>query len=246
MNTTGEETSERLARVQDVLESEAITPVFQPIVELETRRVVAYEALSRFPGDPAHTPDRWFADAWKVGLGVPLELVAVRVIARSLPEIPAEIDLAINASPPTVAASGFLDCLGSDAHRVTVELTEHLNIDSYQDLRRALAPLQNAGGKTAIDDFGAGFASLRHILKMEPDWIKLDISLTEGIAENPVACALASALVSFAEAMDIGVIAEGIEDEAELDALEEIGIRFGQGFHIGMPSPLHEALSNAS
>jgi PAS domain S-box-containing protein len=235
----------RLEELREVLASEEITPFFQPIVELSTGRVIAYEGLSRFPGDPARTPDRWFREAWELGLGVQLELLAVRLIARSLPKIPADIGVCINASPPTMAASGFMASLGAQAERVTVELTEHLEIQDYRDLRTTLAPLQQAGGKTAIDDFGAGYASLAHIVKLNPDWIKLDISLTGEIVDNPIAYSLARALVSFGEGMGIGVIAEGIETEDEREALTELGVRFGQGFHLGMPAPLSEALGQA-
>jgi EAL domain-containing protein (putative c-di-GMP-specific phosphodiesterase class I) len=233
----------RVERLRRVLMSEGIKPVYQPIVELDSGRVIAYEALSRFPGDPSHTPDRWFHDAWEVGLGLELELLAARITARALPVLPPGIGLSINASPPTVQASGFLRYLAGRAERVTVELTEHLDVTDYGDLRGALAPIKSAGAATAIDDFGAGFASLKHILKVRPDWIKLDMSLTEGIDENPVAHALTAALVTFARRIDVGVIAEGIETPAQQEALEKLGIRFGQGFHLGMPQPLHEALA---
>jgi EAL domain-containing protein (putative c-di-GMP-specific phosphodiesterase class I) len=235
----------RVERVRRVLMSEGIKPVYQPIVELESGRVIAYEALSRFPGDPSYTPDRWFHDAWEIGLGLELELMAARITARALPVLPPGIGLSINASPPTVSASGFLRYLAGRAERVTVELTEHLEVSDYGDLRGALAPIQSAGAATAIDDFGAGFASLKHILQVRPDWIKLDMSLTEGIDHNPVAHALTSALVTFARRIDVGVIAEGIETPGQQDALEGLGIRFGQGFHLGMPKPLHEALAAA-
>jgi PAS domain S-box-containing protein len=240
-----EERRARLEQLREVLAGEDITPFYQPIVELSTGRVIAYEGLSRFPGDPARTPDRWFAEAWELGLGVQLELLAVRLIARSLPRIPDDVGICINASPPTMAASGFMASLGAQAERITVELTEHLEIHDYRDLRAVLSPLQRAGGKTAIDDFGAGYASLAHIVKLDPDWIKLDLSLTGEIVDNPIAHSLARALVSFAEGMGIGVIAEGIETDDELDALTELGVRFGQGFHLGMPAPLGEALSSA-
>jgi PAS domain S-box-containing protein len=235
-----------LERVQSVLDEEQIRPVYQPILELETRRVVGYEALSRFPGDPARGPDRWFADAWDVGLGVPLELLAVRVAATALPRIPADATLSVNASPPTIFATPFVSCFGDDATRVTVELTEHLHVDDYEGFTAKLSPLRRAGGQVAIDDFGAGYASLRHILKVRPEWIKLDISLTERIDENPVAHALATSLVSFAEEVGVGVVAEGIETEDELDSLLEIGFRYGQGFYFGMPAPLDQALAALS
>lgn len=231
--------NERLLRV---LRDGQITPVFQPIMELDTGKVIAFEALSRFPGDPAYTPDRWFADAWSVGLGTELELLAVRMVVDAMDEIPPEVGLSINASPPTIAASAFRRHLGCEPHRITVELTEHLDIDDVAGLRAALAPLAGAGCETAIDDFGSGFANLQHIIGVDPDWIKLDISITERIDEDSVTHALASSLVGFAADIDAGVIAEGIETEEELDALREIGVRFGQGFHLGMPLPLGEAL----
>jgi PAS domain S-box-containing protein len=231
-------------RLQDVIREESIRPVYQPIYDLETGQVTAFEALSRFPGDPARGPDRWFAEAWDLGLGVPLELMAVRVAARALEEMPSRVGLSVNASPPTIAAGGFLDTFGEAADRVTVELTEHLNVENYEAFATKLQTLRSAGGTVAIDDFGAGYASLRHILKVRPEWIKLDISLTERIDENPVAYALANSLVSFAEEVGLQVIAEGIETEEELDALCEIGFRYGQGFYFGYPAPLDEVLSS--
>jgi PAS domain S-box-containing protein len=239
---TSEDYRQALERVQAVLDEEQIRPVYQPILDLETREVVAYEALSRFPGDPARGPDRWFAEAWEVGLGVPLELLAVRKAAAALPRIPAGVSLSVNASPPTIFAAPFISCL-SNARRVTVELTEHLHVDDYEGFTAKLGPLRQAGGQVAIDDFGAGYASLRHILKVQPEWIKLDISLTERIDESAVAHALATSLVSFADEVGVRVVAEGIETEDELDTLLEIGFRYGQGFYFGMPSPLNEALS---
>jgi EAL domain-containing protein (putative c-di-GMP-specific phosphodiesterase class I) len=232
----------RNERVLEVIRGRQISPVFQPIIELDTGKVIAFEALSRFPGDPAHSPDRWFADAWSVGLGTELELLAVRMVVDALPEIPPEIGLSINASPPTVTARSFMHHLGCEPHRITVELTEHLDIDDVAGLRSALAPLAGAGGKTAIDDFGSGYANLQHIIGVDPDWIKLDITITERIDGDSVTNALASSLVGFAADINAGVIAEGIETEEELDALQEVGVRFGQGFHLGMPLPLDEAL----
>src|SRR5262249_10884626 len=129
---TSAEHRETLDRVKDVLDGELIDVVYQPILDLVSERVIAYEALARFPGDPARGPDRWFAEAWEVGLGVPLELLAVRIAARALPQIPPDIGLTVNASPPTIFADGFLSCFGGEAERVTVEVTEHLHVDDYE------------------------------------------------------------------------------------------------------------------
>jgi PAS domain S-box-containing protein len=233
-------------RIQEVLEQEAIEIVFQPVLELDGRRPVAYEALARFPGDASLAPERWFAEAWEVGLGLPLELLAVRKAAAALERIPVGTGLNINASPPVVSTESFLATFDGAAERVTVELTEHLRIEDYRGFASALAPMRRAGGQIAIDDFGAGYASLHHMLRLRPEWLKLDISLTERIGENPIAHEMAGALTSFADKVGLGVIAEGIETEDELDALLERGFRYGQGFHFGVPAPLDDVLAQFS
>lgn len=238
-----EERDASMDRVNEVLADEAIAPVYQPIVELKTGQRIGYEALSRFPGDPAHTPDRWFEDAWRVGLGIPLELLAVRLAATALPRLRNGAGLSINASPPVVAAQGFLPCLGNKVDRVAVEITEHLRVDDYDEVKLKLASLRRAGGQVAIDDFGAGYASLQHILKIKPEWIKLDTSLTERIGRDEVAQALVRSLVTFTESIGVHIVAEGIENADGVEMLSDLGIRFGQGFHLGRPAPLDEALA---
>jgi PAS domain S-box-containing protein len=240
-----EERDASALRVNEVLAEEAITPVFQPIVELKTGRTIGYEALSRFPGDPAHTPDRWFDDAWRVGLGIPLELLAVRLAATALPRLRNGAGLSINVSPPVVATQGFLPCLGNKVDRVAVEITEHLRVDDYEEVMLKLSSLRKAGGQVAIDDFGAGYASLQHILKISPEWIKLDTSLTERIGRDRVAQALVRALVSFTSTIGVRVVAEGIENADGVEVLSDLGIRYGQGFHLGRPAPLDEAIGSS-
>jgi PAS domain S-box-containing protein len=243
---SSEDHRDSLDRVQAVLDKERIDPVYQPILDLETGQVIALEALSRFPADPQRGPDRWFAEAWDVGLGIPLELLAVRIAATALPRLPDDVSLCVNASPPTVFSGRFLSCFGDSADRITVELTEHLNVDDYEGFTSRLRPLREAGGRVAIDDFGAGYASLRHIIKVHPEWIKLDITLTERVDENPLVHALARALVTFADEVGVRVIAEGIETEEELEALIDAGFRYGQGFYFGLPAPLDEVVGQLS
>jgi PAS domain S-box-containing protein len=234
-----------VARIGGTLRAEAIVPVFQPIVALDDGRVVAYEALARFPGDPAHGPDRWFADAWQVDLGIPLELLAVRAALSALPSLPADAVLCVNVSPETVATPGFREALGEDAHRVVAEITEHRRLDDAS-FQRKLAPLRAAGGRVAIDDFGAGHASLSQVLAVAPDWIKLDMSLTQQLDESPVARALAAAVVSFAAEVNVDVIAEGVEDADQVAMLGALGIRYAQGYHFGYPAPLEALLRRAA
>jgi PAS domain S-box-containing protein len=237
--------SSELERIEKVLESGEIVPVFQPIFELETMDVVAFEALARFPGDPALTPDRWFADAWRVGLGITLELLAAKLATAAFARLGARVTLFVNASPPVVAAPGFLQTIAEAGGQVTVEVTEHLKVDDYHQLGLELAAFRAAGGQLAIDDFGAGFASFRHILELRPQWIKLDGALIRQLGTSEFARGLAHAVVSFARDSGVEVIAEGIETEAELGQVAALGIRHGQGFLLSKPLSLEEALAVA-
>jgi len=128
----------------------------------------------------------------------------------------------------------------ADPSRIVVEVTEHAPVADYDELREALSGLRERGVRLAIDDAGAGFASLRHIIRLDPDLIKLDITLTRQIETDPVRQALAVALVSFAEQIGATVVAEGVESELELEALRRAGIRHAQGFLLGRPGPLAE------
>jgi EAL domain-containing protein (putative c-di-GMP-specific phosphodiesterase class I) len=119
-----------------------------------------------------------------------------------------------------------------------VEITEHEQVDDYDALFGALARLRALGVRIAIDDAGAGYASLRHTLALDPDIVKVDIALTSAIDTDRAKRALTSALISFADEMDITIVAEGIETEASLRTLVDLGVRYGQGFHIARPAPL--------
>ena len=124
------------------------------------------------------------------------------------------------------------------ADRLAIELTEHARITDYPALSEALTGLRARGVRLMIDDVGAGFASLHHILRLAPDAIKLDRSLTSGIEADPARRALAAALVTFAGEIGATIIAEGIETEDELAALQALGVERGQGFHLGRPRPI--------
>lgn len=236
-------TGERQARVRRLalaIEGTGRSTVFQPIVELESRRVVGMEALARFQvQDEPWTVDRWFVEAAEEDLGVDLELACNDGALAGLSRLPAGTYLSINVSQRTAESSRFMESLGSvDPSRLVIEITEHEAVADYDRLTAALRRLRDLGARVAIDDAGAGFASLRHILLIEPEIIKLDISLTRDIDSDPRRRALASALISFADQMGIAVVAEGIENEAEHAALQGLGVRLGQGYYLGRPGPL--------
>jgi EAL domain-containing protein (putative c-di-GMP-specific phosphodiesterase class I) len=230
---------ERAARIRAVLEREDIAIVYQPIVELQSRRVVGMEALSRFPRSRLAPPDRWFREAAGVGFGVDLEVLAVRHALQALRSLPADQYLSVNVSPSVAGTRLLASHLGDQPlDRLVFEITEHAQIDDYDQLNRALRPLRERGLRVAVDDAGAGFASLRHILRVMPDIIKLDMSLTRDIDHDSVLRALSYSIASFGAAIEASVVAEGVESERELDALRFLNISYGQGFHLGRPATL--------
>jgi EAL domain-containing protein (putative c-di-GMP-specific phosphodiesterase class I) len=228
---------EVLARLDAVRDAGGPTVVFQPVVALGDGQVVGYEALSRFPpGTPS--PERWFADAQSAGLGAELELSAVTNALRRLDDVRGR--LGVNVSPEVVCSGRFARVLeGLPLDRLVVELTEHQVVEDYERLLSALRPLREAGLWVAVDDVGAGFSSLLHVLRMEPDVLKLDVGIVRQVDADPRRRTLAQSLGRFAEEHGVLVVAEGIETEAELTSLREIGITHGQGYLLGRPAELH-------
>ena len=229
---------QRYTLVRQVLDGDRVNIVFQPIVDLSTGRVVAVEALSRFPDDPGRTPDVLFAEAAQVDLGIELELAAVRAAIERIDDVPDGARLSVNASPNTVCSPLLHDLLASvPADRLAVELTEHAFVEDLNALAAAIGSLKARGVQIMIDDAGAGFSGLKRILGLQPDVIKLDLALTRHIDTDPVRRALAAALVAFARETDVTIVAEGIETRAELDALQLLGVTQGQGYFLGRPRP---------
>jgi EAL domain-containing protein (putative c-di-GMP-specific phosphodiesterase class I) len=226
-------------RIRSVLNRRAITIAFQPIADLRSGQVVGLEALSRFSGEPSRGPDRWFAEATEVGLGSDLELTAIELALSHLDVVPEDMFVSVNVSPQYLA-DGLLDAAltGRHAERIVVELTEHVKVDDYGPLLDAVSRLRARGVRAAVDDAGAGFASLQHILRLGPDMIKLDLSLTRDIDADPVRRALASSLVTFAFEVGAEIVAEGIETPSEQETLSALGVNLGQGYHLARPGPL--------
>jgi EAL domain-containing protein (putative c-di-GMP-specific phosphodiesterase class I)/ActR/RegA family two-component response regulator len=230
----------RRGRIERAIADEtAVQIVFQPICALDTLEPEGFEALARFPGPPQRGPEHWFREASDVGLSIQLELVAVERALTHLAEIPDGAFMSINVSPATVVSAPFKRVLGKvAAERIVVEITEHAPIANYDTFNAGLAGVRALGARLAIDDAGAGFASLRHILRLEPELIKLDITLIAAIESDRSQQALAAGLISFADRIGATVIAEGIEHSEALDALRELGVPYGQGFHLGRPAGL--------
>lgn len=224
----------RIRRIKAVLHEGALKIALQPIFHLSGGGMVGMEALARFDTDPYQTPDIWFADAHAVGLGLDLELAAAARALENLGDLPPTTFLSINLSPDIAAAPDFARTLeGISGDRIVIEVTEHAPIADYRALSHAMDTLRANGVRLAIDDAGAGFASLKHILRLAPDFIKLDIALTRDIDTDRSRRSLAKALIAFASETAAIIVAEGIETQQELDVLKALGVDHGQGNYLG-------------
>jgi EAL domain-containing protein (putative c-di-GMP-specific phosphodiesterase class I)/DNA-binding NarL/FixJ family response regulator len=227
------------ARIRRVIENGELDIVFQPIVVLDSRAIVGYEALSRFAAEPHRGPDAWFAEAHEVGLGPELELTAIRLACERSHALPEGMFMAVNVSPATTERPDLLALLaGCQVNHVVLEVTEHARVEDYPRFRLAISRVRELGAQLAVDDAGAGFASLRHILELDAELIKLDGSLTRSLEVDPRRRSLASALIEFGRESGASVLAEHIESELQLNELRRLGVRYGQGYHLGRPQPL--------
>jgi EAL domain-containing protein (putative c-di-GMP-specific phosphodiesterase class I) len=233
--------SEILDRLEPLMGAGGPLVVLQPIVDLATGKRIGAEALSRFPVAWGMAPDVCFAEAHSVGLGDELELQALASAAAHLDIVPGYI--AMNISPATLLtpeAVALLDRLPLD--RVLLELSEHDQVADYDALMAVLTPLRERGLRLAIDDVGAGFSSLRHIVLTSPDVIKLDRSMIDGVSADPVLTTLVRSLVAFGHECGSQVVAEGVETEQDAVALRDLGVDYGQGWHFGRPAPARDLM----
>lgn len=227
------------ARIEAIISERTLLTAFQPIRSLNTGSVLGAEALTRFLSSPGASPEAWFLQAASVGLGVDLEILALETALAASARVPDPLYVALNLSPLACLdprLTGLLTDSGIPAGRIVLEVTERHQVEDYEPLAAALAPLRHSGLRIAIDDAGAGFASMRHILQLSPDLIKLDREIIAGIDTNQAQQALVAAMVSFASEIDAVLVAEGIETEAERDTLTGLGMTLGQGYLLGHPS----------
>jgi PAS domain S-box-containing protein len=213
-------------------------PVFQPIVDLASRAIVGYEALTRFTD--RSEPEFIFTEAAAVGLGPELEAATLGAALAAAQALPQSAWLNLNASPEFILAGEPLRSLLSESRRrIVLEVTEHTAVADYSAFREAVAAL-GLGVELAVDDAGAGFASLRHILELRPAFVKLDRWLISGVASDYARQAMLVGLASFARTSGCRLIAEGIENERDLAILCDLQVELGQGFLLGEPAPAGE------
>lgn len=232
--------AEAVRRVDETIAQRRFHAVFQPVYRLDDGRLRAVEALTRFDTELREPPDVWFDLARQSGREVELDLAAITAaILAADAVLPDDVDLTLNCSPATICDDRLVSLLDRCPSRgIILEITEHAMVDDYRELEQALPALRARGISLAVDDTGAGFASLRHILRLSPEIIKLDISLTQGVRRDPVQRTLAQCLVRFASRTGSELFAEGIEDPADLAEWRELGADAAQGYLLGRPGAL--------
>ena len=239
-----ERTEANVARehIQAIIANTAFESVFQPIVDLVKDAVIGYEGLTRFADGV--NPEVRFAEAMAVGLGPELEAATLKASLAAAAALPKTASLNLNVSPALIMARQPLQQLVRGAGRpIVLEVTEHAQIADYEAFRASFATLRPKV-ELAVDDAGAGFASLRHILELRPAFVKLDRSLIAGLESDEARQAMIVGLRHFARSVGCRLIAEGIETEAELEVLRSLEIALAQGFLLGRPQPVADHLGD--
>jgi EAL domain-containing protein (putative c-di-GMP-specific phosphodiesterase class I)/CheY-like chemotaxis protein len=222
------------ALIAAVIEGGSFSSVFQPIVDLAAGELRGYEALTRF--DDAAPPDLRFREALAVGLGLDLELATLSLALESASELPEGTFVSLNVTPGLLHPGGerLQEVLRGATRPVVLEITEREAIDDYDAIRSVVSALEPTV-RLSIDDAGAGFASLRHVVMLEPNFVKLDRTWVTGIEREPTKQAMVAGLVHFASSTGCHLIAEGIETEDERSTLIDLGVGLGQGYLFGRP-----------
>ncbi|NVL89764.1 MAG: EAL domain-containing protein [Desulfobacterales bacterium] len=235
----------RMEQLKKIIKEEEVYTLFHPIVKLPGYEIIGYEALSRGPGQGEfERPDKLFKVAYQTELLIELDRLCRKKALTAASDMNPEHMLFLNVEPGSVddpelrqiAASTLLLDSNLTPDRIVLEITERSAIMNFSAFRNALEYFRALGFKIAIDDGGAGYATLQSIIELKPDFLKLDMSLIRDIDSDNVKQQLVKALRRFSQETDVNMIAEGIETKAELKTLLKMNINLGQGFIFAYPS----------
>ena len=224
-------------RISVALATPTLTVALQPIVSLVSGQASSVEALARF--HDGRSPDAWFHDADLAGRTRELDELTFTTALTAFTALPSTVSLSVNASPALLMDTGFRARVTTHDvpwTRLVIEITEHARVADYAALNDALAPLRSLGVRFAIDDTGAGYASLSHVLKLHPDIVKLDRDLIDNLHTDAARRSLVTALVLLADDIGATVTGEGVETTDQLDALTSLGVDQAQGYLLARPS----------
>ena len=228
-----------------VVSGQLLSCVCQPILNLCEQTVLGYELLARGPlQSPLHLPDTLFEVARGLGRVVELDRVCRLMAARTAAALPEQALVFINTEPVSLLAPDselfvpeLVDATPPALRaRTIVEITESSMIEDFSHAREVVAQLREHGFRIAVDDAGAGHAGLQTLVEIEPDFIKLDMSLTRGIESSLVKRKVVGTLRDFCRDAGVTLIAEGIETQAQCDALRDLGVPHGQGYLFARPA----------
>ncbi|WP_051472214.1 EAL domain-containing protein [Patulibacter minatonensis] len=213
---------------------------FQPIADLRRGVVAGYEVLARFDldGYPPY-PLPWLAAAEREHRLGDLERAILAKALRVRPQLPANTFLSVNVSAGVMLETATSEVLaaGGDLRGLVVEITEHERVLDYDALRTAFASTASAGALLGVDDVGAGYASLGHVLALRPAFVKLDRALVTDLDHEPHRRAAVAAIGALTDELDGWLVAEGIERRGELEVVAELEVALGQGYLLGRPGP---------
>jgi diguanylate cyclase (GGDEF)-like protein len=220
------------------IDGEELKMVVQPIVDVRTGAIHAFEALARFGSDGSGSPLQWFSLADELGEREALERACLREALELFCRRPPRTSLSVNLAAPALLDKRTLRMLDHmpDLTGLIIEVTEETLVHSDEQLREAMAPLHARGARLAVDDIGAGYSGLSQIATVRPSYLKLDRSLVRGIDADDGRAPLISALASYAERSEMLLVAEGMESAAELRTLIELGVPLAQGFFLARPA----------
>jgi len=230
-------------RLRNVVRHSQFSAVFQPIVDVNSMRPVGFEALTRFHVEPYRPPNEWFSDAKRVGVYSELEFSVHQKAVEQIALLPTDTYVSVNVTEGSllkreVCALAF----GINPARVVLELSEQEIVADYEAVKNALKPLRQMGVRLAVDDAGAGYASFWHILKLEPEIIKIDAKFVQNVDKHSAQKKFVGSMLDYANHVGSIVVAEGVETEEELSTLKDIGINYVQGYLCGKPRPVVDVL----
>lgn len=231
-------------KIYDIIERQKYSVHYQPIVEAETLCVKGFEALCRFEDMPNESPSTLFLEAARTKLQIELEICVMNKALIALRELPNHIYVSVNASP-TVVQSGRLQKVFAEwpKHRIVLELTEHEAASDPEALLKEIKRLKRDGVRLAIDDCGSGHSGLQQIVRLTPDFLKLDKSLTCSIDTDFVKRSLVSAMVQFSTKTNMKVVVEGVQTQGEFETLKSLQVELMQGYFLGRPMELVNAVA---
>lgn len=227
-----------------VLERGLVRTVYQPVVDVVARRVVGYEALTRVGTGRFETVEMLFKAAEDNDALWNLERLCRKRALEGLPAIESDQMLFLNVEPdsiedPQLTDAAFLTNLreaGLDPGQIVLELTEHSVVRDFVAFRRSLHRFRSMGFRLAMDDVGSGYSGLQAITELGPDFIKADMALVRGIHESPIKRELIATIRRFSDTTGITLVAEGVEQPEELEALMQVGVRCAQGYLFARPN----------